>query len=178
MALPMYSCSSSKRTWTSRRPSASGAHLANSAQASSFCRGGPPLLPQANSAKPSVAIKGALRPSLRPRISPASPLPWHQAGALARMNAPSAIQTLKALLAFTPAISFLHRIALLRILAPEVNAILVGRWAMADHPGKQVLHHRLDLAGLERFHGHRRHVFAEIRAGVVEAALVGVGALV
>src|SRR5438105_14856782 len=44
-------------------------------------RGGPPLLPQANSPKPSVLIDCAFCPSFRPRNSPGSDLPCACAGA-------------------------------------------------------------------------------------------------
>src|SRR4051812_6496030 len=180
MARPMYSFSSSKRTLTSCRPFGSARHFMKPVQSSSFWRVGPPLLPQANSPKPSVIMVCALRPSFSPRISPGSLLFCESAGdAASATDTAAPIVHAAFALPLMPGPSFrLHRLALPGLLAPEVDAVLVGRGTVADHAGEQKFHHRVDLALLQRLRRHRRHVLAEIGFRVVVAALVGVGELV
>ena len=70
--------------------------------------------------------------------------------------------------------SLLHRLALARVLAPELNAILVGGRAVPNGFCEQVAHHSIDLArGEELPHGW--HVLADLLARDPVAALVGVG---
>src|SRR5258708_36884655 len=71
--------------------------------------------------------------------------------------------------------SLLHRIALPGILAPEVDAILIGRRALPDILGKQIFHHCIDLAVRQEIVAGGRHVIAHLLAGVAVAALVRVG---
>src|SRR5712691_3650910 len=73
--------------------------------------------------------------------------------------------------------SFLHRLALARFLAPEIDAFLIGGYAAADRLGEQVLDHGVDFARLQRL-TDRRHVFAQVLAAHAVAALVGIGELV
>src|SRR6516162_5720652 len=70
--------------------------------------------------------------------------------------------------------SLLHRLALPRVLAPKIDAFLVGGSAAPDRLGEHIPHHGVDLAGGKKF-PHWRQVLADLLAGHAKAALVRVG---
>src|SRR5262249_24315989 len=71
--------------------------------------------------------------------------------------------------------SFLHRIALLGVLAPEIDADFVSGGALADILREQVFNYRIHFAVGQEVVSRRRHVLAHLLARRAIAALVGVG---
>ena len=147
-------------------------------QSSSFCRGGPPLLPQASSPKPSSVIDLRLEPELEAadfaRIGPwSAPGPGHAASDGERSRARKTPCSARA------SGSLLHRLALARVLAPEVDAVLVGRRHRGRPPWRtDISPPRRSRAACRNCTGIGRHVVAEVGARDAVAALVGVGELI
>src|ERR1700675_4497552 len=120
---------------------------------------------QASSPRASVLMVRASSPSRSPWISPgsgracapAAPPGNKSASAAAAMTRPRGAH----IFIWCPSFGVLHRLALARVGAPEIDALRVGREAAADGLGEQILHHRVDLARLEELVGRGGALRAE-----------------
>src|SRR3954452_19282633 len=73
--------------------------------------------------------------------------------------------------------SLLHRLALARVLAPEIDAVLVRRRPASDRFGVKIFDHGVDLARLQGF-AQQGRVLADLLARDPVAALVRIGELI